>query len=82
MLTTTCCPQARTVAEPIIATVALMAESGLPCYSRGAAVENLRKRFHLEVSSHRVPEDFTLKWAARCVGAKRLCMAHSPACAR
>lgn len=36
---------ARTVAEPIIATVALMAESGLPCYGRGAPVENLRKRW-------------------------------------
>jgi hypothetical protein len=42
--------QARTVAEPIIATVALMAESGLPCFSRGAPVANLRGRFHLEMS--------------------------------
>ena len=42
--------QARTVAEPIIAAVALMADSGLPCFSRGAPVENLRKRFHLEMS--------------------------------
>ncbi|KAF5834125.1 kinase-like domain-containing protein [Dunaliella salina] len=41
---------ARTVAEPIIATVALMAQSGLPCYSRGAPVDNLRRRFHLEMS--------------------------------
>jgi len=42
--------QARTVAEPIIAIVALMADSGLPCFSRGAPVANLRKRFHLEMS--------------------------------
>ncbi|KAF6255212.1 kinase-like domain-containing protein [Scenedesmus sp. NREL 46B-D3] len=41
--------QARTVAEPIIATVSLMAESGLPCFSRGAPVANLRQRFHLEM---------------------------------
>ncbi len=38
------------MAEGIIATVALMAESGLPCYGRGRPVENLRKRFHLEMS--------------------------------
>lgn len=44
------CVQARGVAEGIIATVALMAESGLPCYGRGRPVENLRKRFHLEMS--------------------------------
>jgi hypothetical protein len=36
---------ARTVAEPIIATVALMAESGLPCFGRGAPVDNLRRRW-------------------------------------
>ncbi|KAL6758982.1 kinase-like domain-containing protein [Haematococcus lacustris] len=41
---------ARTVAEPIVSTVALMASSGLPCYSRGHPVENLRKRFHLEMT--------------------------------
>lgn len=38
------------MAEPIIATVALMAESGLPCYGRGAPVANLRSRFHLDLS--------------------------------
>ena len=42
--------QARTVAEDIIATVKLMAESGLPCYDRGAPIDNLRTRFHLEMS--------------------------------
>ncbi|KAF8068220.1 PI4KA1 [Scenedesmus sp. PABB004] len=41
---------ARTVAEPIIATVSLMADSGLPCFGRGAPVANLRQRFHLEMS--------------------------------
>lgn len=34
----------------MIASVQLMASSGLPCYGRGAPVENLRKRFHLEMS--------------------------------
>lgn len=33
-----------------MSTVSLMANSGLPCYGRGAPVENLRKRFHLEMS--------------------------------
>uniref|UniRef100_A0A7R9V546 1-phosphatidylinositol 4-kinase n=1 Tax=Chlamydomonas euryale TaxID=1486919 RepID=A0A7R9V546_9CHLO len=41
---------ARTVAEPIIATVALMADSGLPCFSRGQPIPNLRKRFNLDMS--------------------------------
>ncbi|GFR44535.1 hypothetical protein Agub_g5805 [Astrephomene gubernaculifera] len=41
---------ARTVAEPIIATVALMAASGLPCFGYGRPLANLRKRFHLEMS--------------------------------
>jgi hypothetical protein len=42
--------QARGVAGGIIATVALMAESGLPCYGRGAPVDNLRARFRLDLS--------------------------------
>lgn len=42
--------QARTVAEPIIATVALMANSGLPCFGRGAPVANLRQRFRLDLN--------------------------------
>ncbi|KAG2496048.1 hypothetical protein HYH03_005968 [Edaphochlamys debaryana] len=41
---------ARTVAEPIIASVALMADSGLPCFGHGKPLINLRKRFHLEMS--------------------------------
>ncbi len=48
--------QARTVAEPIIATVALMAESGLPCFGRGLPVENLRRRFHLEMTERQAAE--------------------------
>jgi hypothetical protein len=42
--------QARGVAEGIIATVSLMASSGLPCFGRGQPLPNLRKRFHLELS--------------------------------
>lgn len=38
------------MAEPIISSVALMAESGLPCFGRGAPVANLRRRFHLDMS--------------------------------
>lgn len=38
------------MAEGIIATVSLMAKSGLPCYGRGHPLENLKKRFHLEMS--------------------------------
>ena len=38
------------MAGGIIATVALMAESGLPCYGRGAPVANLRARFRLDLS--------------------------------
>ncbi|KAG2445055.1 hypothetical protein HYH02_008923 [Chlamydomonas schloesseri] len=41
---------ARTVAEPIIATVALMADSGLPCFGHGKPLPHLRRRFHLEMS--------------------------------
>ena len=47
---------ARTIAEPIIATVSLMAESGLPCFGRGAPVENLRRRFHLEMNEGQAAE--------------------------
>ncbi len=46
----TCQKQARGVAEGVIAAVSLMAESGLPCFGRGRPVENLRARFHLELS--------------------------------
>ena len=33
-----------------MATVSLMSKSGLPCFGRGHPLENLRKRFHLEMS--------------------------------
>ena len=42
--------QARSQAEGIIATVELMAQSGLPCFGRGAPVANLRSRLHLELT--------------------------------
>ena len=42
--------QARGAAESIIASVALMAGSGLPCYGRGKPLQNLRARFNLEMS--------------------------------
>ena len=42
--------QARSVAEGILATVALMQDSRLPCFGRGAPVPNLRKRFHLDMT--------------------------------
>jgi phosphatidylinositol 4-kinase len=41
---------ARTVREPIVAAVALMADSGLPCFGRGQPIANLRRRFHPEMS--------------------------------
>lgn len=45
------CPvQARSVAEGILATVALMQDSRLPCFGRGAPIPNLRKRFHLDMT--------------------------------
>ena len=42
--------QARSVAEEIVATIALMQESCLPCFGRGAPIPNLRKRFHLDMT--------------------------------
>jgi phosphatidylinositol kinase/protein kinase (PI-3 family) len=42
--------QARGAAESIIASVALMAASGLPCFGRGRPLENLRRRFNLDMS--------------------------------
>ena len=38
------------MAEGIIAAVELMSQSGLPCFSRGTPLANLRKRFHLEMT--------------------------------
>ncbi|XP_061372681.1 phosphatidylinositol 4-kinase alpha 2-like isoform X2 [Gastrolobium bilobum] len=41
---------ARQHMDGIITTVALMLDSGLPCFSRGDPIGNLRKRFHPEMS--------------------------------
>lgn len=41
-----------------MAAVALMQDSGLPCFSRGpaAAVANMRRRFHLEMSERQAAQ--------------------------
>ncbi|KAI4295546.1 hypothetical protein L6164_035584 [Bauhinia variegata] len=41
---------ARCHMDGIITTVALMLDSGLPCFSRGDPIGNLRKRFHPEMN--------------------------------
>nr|GEZ23782.1 phosphatidylinositol 4-kinase alpha 1 [Tanacetum cinerariifolium] len=41
---------ARRYMDEIINTVLMMVESGLPCFSRGDPIGNLRKRFHPEMS--------------------------------
>ncbi|KAI8028184.1 Phosphatidylinositol 4-kinase alpha 1 [Camellia lanceoleosa] len=41
---------ARRYMDGIINTVLMMIDSGLPCFSRGDAIGNLRKRFHPEMS--------------------------------
>ena len=41
---------ARSVADGIVATVAMAEASGLPCFGRGTPVDSLRERFHLEMS--------------------------------
>ena len=41
---------ARTVAKDVLAVATLMADSGLPCFGRGKALENLEARFLLEKS--------------------------------
>ncbi|CAH9107177.1 unnamed protein product [Cuscuta epithymum] len=41
---------ARRYTDEIINTVLLMTDSGLPCFSRGDPIGNLRKRFHPEMS--------------------------------
>ena len=47
---------ARCVAEDVMVVAALMAESGLPCYSRGKPLENLRARFLLDASPQAAAE--------------------------
>lgn len=41
---------ARNATEEIVATVSMMLPSELPCFSRGRPIENLRRRFHQEMS--------------------------------
>jgi len=41
---------ARSMADSIVATVAMMVPSQLPCFGRGAPIEALRQRFHLEMT--------------------------------
>ena len=41
---------ARRHMDGIINTVLMMVDSGLPCFSRGEPIANLRKRFHPEMS--------------------------------
>ncbi|XP_051147386.1 phosphatidylinositol 4-kinase alpha 1-like isoform X2 [Andrographis paniculata] len=60
---------ARRYMDGIISTVALMLDSGLPCFSRGDPIGNLRKRFHPEMSEReaanymiRVCTDAYNKW--------------------
>nr|XP_011464124.1 PREDICTED: phosphatidylinositol 4-kinase alpha 1 [Fragaria vesca subsp. vesca] len=60
---------ARRHMDGIINTVALMLDSGLPCFSRGDPIGNLRKRFHPEMSEReaanfmiRVCTDAYNKW--------------------
>jgi len=60
---------ARRYMDGIINTVMLMLDSGLPCFSRGDPIGNLRKRFHPEMSEReaanfmiRVCTDAYNKW--------------------
>lgn len=47
---------ARSSADAIIATVAMAESSKLPCFSRGATVDSLRQRFHMEMSDGQAAE--------------------------
>ena len=51
-----CHLQARTNVDAIMAAVALMAESGLPCFGRGEPINNLYNRFHLEKTDQQAAE--------------------------
>lgn len=60
---------ARRYTDGIINTVSLMRDSGLPCFSRGDPIGNLRRRFHPEMSEReaanfmiRVCTDAYNKW--------------------
>lgn len=47
---------ARTMADSIVAIVAMMLPSKLPCFSRGDPIESLRQRFHLEMTDQQAAE--------------------------
>jgi phosphatidylinositol 4-kinase len=54
---------ARNHMDGIVNTVLLMVDSGLPCFSRGDPIGNLRKRFHPEMSE-REAANFMMKTCA------------------
>ncbi|CAM8920616.1 unnamed protein product [Rhodiola kirilowii] len=54
---------ARRYMDGIITTVEMMIDSGLPCFSRGDPIGNLRKRFHPEMSD-REAANFMIKVCA------------------
>lgn len=45
-----CASQARTISAGIIATVSLMADSGLPCFGYKEPLKSLQQRFHMEMT--------------------------------
>lgn len=51
---------ARNHMDGIVRTVLLMVDSGLPCFSRGDPIGNLRKRFHPEMTE-REAANFMIK---------------------
>ncbi|KAH7853016.1 hypothetical protein Vadar_032155 [Vaccinium darrowii] len=68
------CLAARRYMDGIINTVLLMIDSGLPCFSRGDPIGNLRKRFHPEMSEReaaifmiRTCTDAHNKWTTACL---------------
>ena len=88
-------PQARGCAEGIIAAVSLMSKSGLPCYGRGHPLENLQKRFHLEMSDaqaaafmratvhdayDKVPSGFPHNFACDTLGFRGTPTSHASTC--
>ncbi len=65
--------------------MSLMSKSGLPCYGRGHPLENLKKRFHLEMSDsqaaalmRKTVHDAYDKVHSRFPSCKRFCHLDSP----